>query len=49
MDRREDQAAENADQRTDYEAPEIVILGSVEDLTHGIGLPGDDTLGVSTA
>lgn len=35
MDTKEDQVSEYSDQRGTYIAPQIAILGKVEDLTHG--------------
>ena len=35
----DNQAAERDDQREDYSAPRIAILGKVEDLTKGGALP----------
>ena len=44
----EDKAAR--EQREPYNAPLIVVLGSVEELTHGVVPdPSTDSLGVGTA
>jgi hypothetical protein len=42
---KEHRAAESKAAREDYEAPEITVLGKVEDLTHGeVGPLNDATL-----
>lgn len=35
MDTREDQVSGGGDQREEYNAPQLALLGKVEDLTHG--------------
>lgn len=39
MNRKEDRATESNDARETYIAPQIAILGKVEDLTHGGTVP----------